>query len=201
MRAGAGIGHLEYLWLGFVVYWVLAARGAAKPKQQEGVGAALAGTAWFAIGALLLLASGLSLGPLDDRFLARDDAVEAVGWTLTAGGLILAVWSRRVLGRNWSGRNELNADHQLVRSGPYAVVRHPIYSGLIVALAGTALYLGEWRGLIALAVFGVGFSLRAVREETLLEAEFGAGYREYRDQTGMLTPRIRGRLTRTHETR
>jgi protein-S-isoprenylcysteine O-methyltransferase Ste14 len=81
----------------------------------------------------------------------------------------------------------------VVRSGPYAIVRHPIYSSLIVALAGTALYLGEWRGLAALAFFGVGFRLKAVHEETLLEAEFGEDYQDYCRQTGMLMPRIRGR--------
>jgi protein-S-isoprenylcysteine O-methyltransferase Ste14 len=146
----------------------------------------------FAVGALLLLASGLSLGLLDDRYLARDDTlVEAIGWSLSASGLGFAVWSRLVLGRNWSGRIEVKSDQQLVRSGPYAIVRHPIYSGLIVALGGTAIYLGEWRGLAALLVFGVGFWLKAVREEALLEAEFGDTYKEYRLQTGMLLPDIR----------
>jgi protein-S-isoprenylcysteine O-methyltransferase Ste14 len=192
--ASAGIGQLEYLWLAFVVYWVLAARGGDKPKEQERTSTALVANALFAVGALLLLASGLSLGLLDDRYITRGETfVEAIGWVLTAGGLAFAVWARLALGGNWSGRIEIKADQKLIRSGPYAIVRHPIYSGLIVAVAGTALYLGEWRGLAALLVFGVGFWLKAIREETLLEAEFGEDYHEYRRQTGTLMPRIRGR--------
>jgi protein-S-isoprenylcysteine O-methyltransferase Ste14 len=63
------------------------------------------------------------------------------------------------------------------------------------------MYLGEWRGLIALPVFGVGFCLKAVREEALLESEFGEDYRDYRHTTGMLTPRVhRRRIQQMHET-
>jgi protein-S-isoprenylcysteine O-methyltransferase Ste14 len=115
----------------------------------------------------------------------------------TAGGLALAIWSRRTLGRNWSGRIGLKRGHELVRSGPYALARHPIYTGVIVALAGTALYIGEWRALLALPMFALGFWLKAAREEALLESEFGTEYRDYRCETGMLVPRVRPR--RVHE--
>jgi protein-S-isoprenylcysteine O-methyltransferase Ste14 len=147
--------------------------------------------AWYGVGVLLLFAPDVSLGPFDHRFLpSQDSAVDAVGWAVTALGLAFAVWSRWTLGRNWSARITLKTEHELIRSGPYGFVRHPIYSGLLVAFLGTALYLGEWRGLIALPVFAVGFWLKSVREEKLLESEFGAEYREYRRETGMLTPRL-----------
>jgi hypothetical protein len=76
----------------------------------------------------------------------------AVGAALTALGLSFTSWARVHLGRNWSGTVTLKDDHALIRTGPYRRVRHPIYSGALLALAGTVLAVGQWRGVIALAL-------------------------------------------------
>ena len=84
-----------------------------------------------------------------------------------------------------------NPDHQLIRFGPYAYIRHPIYSGLILAMAGTAFVIGEWRAVVAVLLAVVELSRKASKEEALLATEFGEQYREYRRQAGFLTPRFR----------
>ncbi len=103
-------------------------------------------------------------------------------------GLLLAVWARRLLGRNWSGRITLKVEHELIRSGPYRVVRHPIYTGLLGMYAGAAIVSGQLHALIGLAL-AVGAYLRKIRlEETNLLKGFGADYRTYRSETWALFP-------------
>jgi protein-S-isoprenylcysteine O-methyltransferase Ste14 len=79
---------------------------------------------------------------------------------------------------------------ELVSTGPYGLVRHPIYTGLLMALTGIALYDCRWRGLLGLALFAIGFWLKARSEENLLTREFGEEYRSYRVRTPMLIPRL-----------
>ena len=140
-------------------------------------------------GALIFLSP--SLGPLDDRFVPAVVEVGAAGWALTALGMLFSIWARVSLGRNWSGNVVLKQGHELVSTGPYAFVRHPIYTGLLVALTGTALYDGRWRALLGLVLFAIGFWLKARSEEDLLEREFGEEYHSYRARTPMLIPSLR----------
>jgi hypothetical protein len=130
-------------------------------------------------------------GPLDDRFVPAVPEVGALGWLLTALGMLFAIWARVILGVNWSSTVVIKQGHELVSTGPYALVRHPIYTGLILALTGTAVYDGRWRALLGLAFFAVGFWLKARSEENLLEREFGEEYRSYRARTPMLIPTLR----------
>ena len=85
----------------------------------------------------------------------------------------------------------LKHGQELISTGPYALVRHPIYTGLLIALAGTSLYDGRWRALLGLAFFALGFWLKAHSEEALLEREFADEYRSYRARTPMLIPTLR----------
>ena len=84
----------------------------------------------------------------------------------------------------------LKENHQLIQSGPYARVRHPIYSGILLALIGTALFVGEWRAPLGVLIFFAGHWWKALREEALLAGQFGASYEEYRRRTGSLLPRF-----------
>jgi protein-S-isoprenylcysteine O-methyltransferase Ste14 len=183
-----GTGSIGYLWLVFVVYWALEALRNKRTKEREPILSELPRNILLVGGAVLVF-SRVRLGGLDDRFLGRGDATEGAGWAIAVAGLALAVWARRVLGRNWSGRVVLKEDHELIRSGPYAAVRHPIYTGLLVAVLGTALDIARWRDVVALALFTVSLRLKAGREEKLMERAFGERYRDYRRTTGMLLPR------------
>ena len=106
--------------------------------------------------------------------------------------MALAIWARYAIGQFWSARVALKEGHQLICSGPYAVVRHPIYTGLFGAAAGAALVVGEWRGVLAVALLLAAHSRKALREESLLTSEFGEQYRNYRRSAGFLFPRLSG---------
>jgi protein-S-isoprenylcysteine O-methyltransferase Ste14 len=114
-----------------------------------------------------------------------------IGLALTILGLGFAVWARVHLGRFWSGMVTLKKDHELIRSGPYAIVRHPIYTGLLTAAAGTALARGTLAALMALGLIGVACWLKIRAEEKLLTNHFGDTYREYRRQVAALIPFMR----------
>jgi protein-S-isoprenylcysteine O-methyltransferase Ste14 len=83
----------------------------------------------------------------------------------------------------------IKVDHQLISSGPYAYMRHPIYSGVLFAVGGTALALGELRGVLALFLLFVMFTVKARKEDRLLANSFGKAFEEYRRQTGGVIPR------------
>jgi protein-S-isoprenylcysteine O-methyltransferase Ste14 len=109
---------------------------------------------------------------------------------LTAAGVALAMWARLVLGENWSAAVSIRKDHELIRMGPYRTMRHPIYTGMLLGLLGTALVVGEVRGLLALVIVGLGFYLKARKEEAFLAREFGAGFEAHAKRTGMFLPRV-----------
>jgi protein-S-isoprenylcysteine O-methyltransferase Ste14 len=178
------------LWIPFVAYWVLAAQDARlKRVRLRSARSPVRGALYIAGG--LLIFSSPSLGILDERFVPAVVEVGAAGWVLTVLGMLFSIWARVSLGRNWSGRVVLKQGQQLISTGPYALVRHPIYTGLLTALAGSVVYDGRWRALLGLACFAVSFWLKARSEEGLLEGEFGDEYRAYRARTPMLVPRPR----------
>ena len=107
----------------------------------------------FAVALLCLPRVPLRL--LGERFLPLASWCFWSGAVVTAGGMLFSVWARRHLGKNWSQAVTVKEGHELITSGPYALVRHPIYTGLLLAFVGCAVARGEWRGLLAVAlVFG-----------------------------------------------
>ena len=176
------------LWFPFILYWILAARNTRQTRVTTS-SSPFRGALYIAGGALIFLSP--SLGFLDDRFVPAVVEVGAAGWLLTVVGMLFSIWARVTLGRNWSGTVVLKEGQELISTGPYALVRHPIYTGLLIALAGAGLYDGRLRALIGLALFAIGFTLKARAEEGLLEGEFGETYRAYRARTPMLIPSFR----------
>ena len=130
-------------------------------------------------GFLLVLHPLLAVGPLAWRFLPESAAVRYLGLALTVAGAVFAIWARVILGRNWSGIAAVKEGHELVLTGPYALVRHPIYSGFLLALAGSALALGELRGLLGLTLVSVAFWLKVRTEEAFMILQFGERYKNY----------------------
>jgi protein-S-isoprenylcysteine O-methyltransferase Ste14 len=143
----------------------------------------------------LILGAGLLFFPRTHvSFLATSlhlsKAVAIAGLCLTIAGLAFSAWARDVLGRNWSGRVIIQDHHQLVTIGPYAYVRHPLYTGILAAMTGTMLIAGDLGALLGFIFSVAFFLLKAQREERILEAEFGSVYANYRQHTGGLLPRI-----------
>jgi protein-S-isoprenylcysteine O-methyltransferase Ste14 len=181
---------LAALWIGWLAYWAIQARGAKVTLRREThVSRALHAGPLLLCGALLGVPRILP-APLHDRFLPDDAIIHGLAVLVTACGLAFAIWARRHLGGNWSGAVVLKADHRLIRSGPYRLVRHPIYTGLFVALLGTVMAIGEWRGLIGLALAAMAIISRVKAEDALMAQAFGAEYEDYRRRTPALLPFI-----------
>jgi protein-S-isoprenylcysteine O-methyltransferase Ste14 len=113
-----------------------------------------------------------------------------VAVVLTAGGLLFSVWARVRLGRNWSATVTIKDQHELIADGPYRFVRHPIYTGLLVAILGTALARGDWRGMLAMAIVSWAFWRKLTIEERWLAQQFGDDYAAYRRRVAALVPFI-----------
>lgn len=166
------------LWGLLGLYWVIAAFSA---KQASGRRAATPP------GLLLIVAFVLLRLFRPGTLAVHSTIVQAVGVILVAGGLGLAAWARVYLGRNWGMPMTSKSEPELVTSGPYHFVRHPIYSGLLLALLGTALATNLF-WLIALVLMGAYFIYSATVEERLMGASFPEAYPAYRAHTKMLIP-------------
>ena len=127
---------------------------------------------------------------LDQRFLPPTIIAYWLGLLMLAVGIAFAVWARLYLGRNWSGTVTVKQNHELIRSGPYRLVRHPIYTGLLLAILGTAVAFGEWRGLLAFALLTGSLSLKLRIEERFMSESFPKEYARYRAEVPALIPHI-----------
>jgi len=166
--------------MGWLVYWIFSARGVRRNESGEPMAHRFLTALVLGIGAFLIFARASHLGPLDGRFVPDRPEIRTVALIMVIAGLGISVCARRHIGQFWSARVTLKKGHQLIQSGPYAQVRHPIYSGIALAMIGTALFVGEWRALQGAAIFIVGHWQKARREEALLESKFGPAYEEYR---------------------
>ena len=190
--AATSLWNLETApWYALAVYWVLSALRLKPTKVKEGAGGRLLHSAVMTLVLLLLASHRLDVGFLGRRVVPENSLLRDFGIFLTFAGAGIAIWARYCLGQYWSARVTLKMDHRLIRSGPYTYVRHPIYSGLLLAMAGTALVIGEWRAVVAALIAILEFSRKATKEEALLSTEFNDDYQEYRKDAGFLMPRLR----------
>jgi protein-S-isoprenylcysteine O-methyltransferase Ste14 len=166
-------------WIVFWIYW-LASAASSKQSIRGGWRTRLTGVSVVAV---FLVARVLHTGSLA----VHSPVLEVIGTVLFGCGIGLAVWARLHLGRNWGMPMTQRAEPELVTSGPYRFVRHPIYTGLLIAILGTAL-VNNLLGLVVVAVL-VGYFYYCGRvEERNLAATFPTAYPEYRSRTKMLIP-------------
>ncbi|HWC17700.1 MAG TPA: isoprenylcysteine carboxylmethyltransferase family protein [Terriglobales bacterium] len=177
-------------WYAFLIVWGIAALKHKPDKATEPLPNRLLYGTYLVCGFTLLFSHSLSLGPLRLRFAPHLNWLELTGVILTYAGAATAIWARFILADNWSGRITVKVGHQLIRTGPYAYVRHPIYTGILLSVTGTALLVGEWRGLLAIPLVAMAFAMKAKREEAYMTAEFGEGYLQYQQTTGFLLPKL-----------
>ncbi|MEZ4808216.1 MAG: isoprenylcysteine carboxylmethyltransferase family protein [Flavobacteriales bacterium] len=182
---------MSFIWLVIALVWlVLGLRSKAAPSREPWVKRML--FYWLPVAvAFLLLGPGPWFGRswLREQFIAHSNAVGSAGLSLAVAGAALAIWARVLLGANWSLSVQRNQEHVLITSGPYRKVRHPIYTGLLLAFAGNVLIVGDHRGLFAWALLFVAFWLKLRKEEELMLDTFGDAYRDVMSTTGALTPR------------
>jgi protein-S-isoprenylcysteine O-methyltransferase Ste14 len=188
------------LWLGWLAYWLLAAWDVKPVRRKESSATRLLTMVLTLPVVVLFAAPGSWLPWLSGRFLPDTTLVYALGLAIVIAGLAFAVWARLYLGRNWSGTVTVKDDHTLICGGPYAIVRHPIYTGLLVAILGTAIVFGEWRGLIAFCFLTAAYLLKSRREERFMAESFPDAYPGYRAQVPALVPFLHAGTRRRADT-
>lgn len=179
---------IEGIWIGLACVWFIAAARAKTTVRRETAASRLVHVLMVICACYLLLPGARNAGVLVQRFLPDSDATMLAGAVLTAAGAAVAVWARITIGSNWSGTVTVKEGHELIRKGPYRVVRHPIYSGLLLALLGTAVAIGEVRGLAALALAFGAFWWKSRTEEAFMSQTFGDRYAQYKRQVKALIP-------------
>src|SRR5579871_4410549 len=157
------------LWVVFFAYWIARSfsnkRNVFRQSRVSYLVFALVGAAFvFAM---------FRIPHLERRVFPDSVAVRSIGVALCAGGIAMAIWARRTLGTNWSGIVTIKQDHELIRSGVYHVVRHPIYTGLIVAALGSVMATsGDLRGVICVVFVFVMLRIKSLYEEHLMTQQF-----------------------------
>jgi protein-S-isoprenylcysteine O-methyltransferase Ste14 len=179
---------LAVLWMAWFAGWYLAAPFTARTVARQPILSRLAHTLLICAGSAAIVRHPPAAGMLPRPLLARLDEVAWGGVLVAGAGLGYTVWARAHLGRFWSGSVTLKADHVLVRTGPYALTRHPIYTGLLLALAGTVLARGTILDLAGFVLVAAGVMLKIHQEERLLTQHFGAEYRAYQSEVPALVP-------------
>jgi protein-S-isoprenylcysteine O-methyltransferase Ste14 len=181
---------LGAFWLCWLVYWLAAAQRAAPNRRMETL---LEGASYrvpLAIGIFLIVFRWIPVLLRIPTLWTQTALTEGIGLAFTAAGLCFAVWARMHLGKYWSGRITLKVDHRVIQTGPYAWVRHPIYSGLILALFGTALTLGTISAFAGFVFMVISFVRKLKIEEAWLRSQFGAEYEAYQHRVNALIPRL-----------
>ena len=174
------------LWIAWLVCWTIGARFVKPARWTESVRSRARHVIPLLVAAALL---ALPRPPpmLSVRILPSSPAIAVLGTAAVALGLGIALWARWHLGGNWSGLVTVKEDHVLIRSGPYRLVRHPIYTGLLLAFLGTAIAIGELRGALAVVLAALAFVRKLHIEEARMSERF-ADYARYRAEVPALIP-------------
>jgi len=182
---------IEGPWVVFVAYWVAGALKTRRTVSQESFASRYVFLFLEILGYFLTFSDLGGIGALGHRIVPRTYALAVTGVAFTWIGIAIALWARWHLGQYWSARVTLKEDHKLIRTGPYAHFRHPIYSGLDLAAIGGALAIDQWRCVAGVALILLGYWIKARKEESMLAAQFGPAFEEHCRHTGFLIPKFR----------
>ena len=174
------------VWALLSLYWEITAAGAGAAMTAESTASRSLHVALTNVGIILVLAPVHGVG----RLWPASTPLMAVGLVVEGFGAALALWARRVLGRNWSGRIAIHEGQVLIRSGPYKLLRHPIYAGFLIMSTGAALVTGERLALAGLLLVSLAYWRKVRLEESKLCLAFGPEYEMYRQTTWALLPGV-----------
>ena len=187
------IGYgIQWTWVAFGILWLIAALTSKRSIRVQSSGSRLFQSCLLILGIMLMsnFRNWITNGWLTIRLMPVTLPVFAGGAALTLAGLLFCVWARVVLGTNWSGTVAVKVGHELVNRGPYRWVRHPIYTGALIALLGSGLAAGQVRGLLAFLIALLALWFKSQAEERWMLGEFGERYVAYRRTTWALLPFI-----------
>jgi protein-S-isoprenylcysteine O-methyltransferase Ste14 len=176
------------VWTAFLVYWQIAAAGAKTTQRIESIPSRIFRTVFFFSGILLLCWPRIPFPWLYRHFLPEATWTFFLGAALAVAGLLFSIWARIILGANWSRSVTIKQGHELITAGPYSLVRHPIYTGLLTAFLGSAIATTQVRGLLAVALIFLSLWYKLRLEEKWMRTQFGAIYVDYTRHTAALIP-------------
>lgn len=183
---------LRISWLIVLTYWLISSFGVKKPLSQDPF------FKRFVYYWLPLLIAVLLLGPgewfgdslIRENFVPHTNLVGNIGLMFCFLGTFIACWSRYLLGKNWSLSIQKKENHELIQSGPYKTVRHPIYTGLLLLFVGNTIIVGDYRGIFAVIIVFFAFWFKLLKEEKILQETFVHNYELYKQRTYYLIPYI-----------
>ncbi|MGB6602831.1 MAG: isoprenylcysteine carboxylmethyltransferase family protein [Steroidobacteraceae bacterium] len=180
---------LALLWGAWALYWLISAVGTKRTLRRESLVKRLGYVLPLLIAAVLIGARGAPWAAwLSMRLWPHSPVPPRIGLDLVLAGLAFSVWARVHLGRNWSGIVTVKEQHELIRTGPYALVRHPIYTGIITAALGTAVVSATVRAAIGVLIIAAALVVKLRVEERFMRETFADQYARYCEEVPALVP-------------
>ncbi len=179
---------IGYLWLALLAVWLVTSFSVKSTQRVQPVSDRLVHVLFTVAAFYLLVHTDYPWPLLEMRVLPRSAGILILGFVLLVVGVGFAVFARLIIGRNWSGNVTIKQDHELVCRGPYSLVRHPIYAGLLLAMLGTAIAAGSVHSFVGVLLAAIGFKIKSRVEERFMTEQFGAQYVSYRGRVKGLVP-------------
>ncbi len=176
------------VWILFLLYWQIKAANTKTTQRLEPAASRILRVLIFMIAIVILSTTHIPLPWLYRQLWPAGLWPFWLGAAITIAGLLFAVWARVHLGRNWSRSVTIKQGHELINTGPYAVVRHPIYTGILTGFLGMAIAVSQVRGFIAFALIFLALWIKLSIEEQWMRSQFGEAYGAYARQTAALVP-------------
>jgi protein-S-isoprenylcysteine O-methyltransferase Ste14 len=176
------------VWIAFLIYWQIKAANTKQAQRLEPAGSRILRALIVLAAIILLSTTWIPLSWLYRTLWQQGFWPFWLGAAVTVGGLLFAVWAREHLGRNWSSSVTIKQDHELITTGPYAVVRHPIYTGILAGFLGVAIAISQVRGFVVFVLIFLGFWAKLSMEERWMRSQFGETYAKYVHRTDALIP-------------
>jgi len=175
-------------WLVFLFYWIWMWNKTKPTAETHADPYVNLNRVLIVISMVLLASHRLGIGWLGYELIPRTLAKALTGLAVTWAGVAFAIWARKTLADNWSAQPSLKQNHELIVQGPFKIVRHPIYTGIIIAVLGTAIMGGQVRGFIALAIVFFALWHKSRFEEELMRKQFPEQYEAYAQGVKKLIP-------------
>ena len=176
------------VWILFLVYWNIKAANTKTTQRLEPAASRILRLLLYLLAIVLLSTTRIPLPLLYRQLWPTGFWLFWLGAAVTVAGLLFAVWAREYLGTNWSRSVTIKQGHELITTGPYAVVRHPIYTGSLAGFLGMAVAIGQVRGVLAFLLIFLALWLKLRMEEQWMRSQFGDTYAAYSRRTAALVP-------------
>jgi protein-S-isoprenylcysteine O-methyltransferase Ste14 len=183
---------ISYIWFAVFILWILASITSKRSLKAQTNGSRFLYLCVVLLGIMMIFNfdNWFATEWLQTRIIPNEVPYVLGGGILTISGILFSIWARIILGSNWSGAVTIKEDHELIRRGPYHLVRHPIYTGLLFGLLGTSFVYGFVRCLFGVLIVGLTFWIKSQTEEQFMVQQFGEQYLEYRREVRALVPYI-----------